>query len=117
MVVGLLLALVVFGVIYAVMKNAGMGDRTYWNKYAETVKKIRGTESMNADQIWTYVHELPVQDVREPKLKELHETIVDWATVMRDPDEYTKRGLEVEARWAQLEEEAALKLGVPIIRK
>jgi len=117
MVVGLALAVVVFGTIYVIMKNSGMGDRTYWNAYLRTASKIRAAQVMDPDKIWDEVHALPSQDIREPKLKELHEALADYATVIRSDKEYTARGPEVEKRWNRLEIEAARALGVQIIEK
>lgn len=113
-ILGLALALVIFGVIYLVMQNSGMGDRNYWNAYRKTITEIQRSQNMSPDEVWNRAQALPTKDIRDPKLLELHQALIDYATVIRDADDYTRRGKEVEERLSQLEIEAAQKLGVPI---
>ena len=113
-IVGLALALAVFGIIYAVMKQSGLGDKTYMNAYINCIGEIRRSETMTPDEVWDKVHSLPSQEIRDPKLKELHQTLIEYATVIRDPKDYTQRGGEIEARLERLELEAAQRLGVQI---
>jgi len=110
-VVGLLLALVIFGVIYAVMQKGGMGNYEYWAEYQRTVEKIRGSDMMKADEVWNKIQALPRQKISDPALMQLHETWIEYATAIRDPDDFTRRGAEIEARIRQLESEALKRLG------
>ena len=116
-IVGLGLAVAVFGIIYAIMQNTGgLGDKTYMNAYINCMKQIRGKRSdlMSPDEVWKKVHELPAQDIREPKLRELHETLIEYATVMRDQQEFIAREDEIVERLERLELEAAQILGVRV---
>ena len=114
-IVGLALAVAVFGIIYAIMQSTGgLGDKTYMNAYINCMRQIRRSDMMSPDEVWKKVHELPAQDIREPKLRELHETLIEYATVLRDSQEFIAREDEILERLERLEMEAAQILGVRV---
>jgi hypothetical protein len=44
----------------------------------------------------------------------LHDTWVEYATAIRDPDDFTKRGAEIESRIRTLESQVLRKLGATV---
>lgn len=109
MVVGLLLALTIFGVIYVVLQRSGLGNYEYLSEYQRTVKKIRQAELMNKDDVWIKIHALPRKKITDPVLLQLDAAWIEYATVIRDSDDM--RGAEIEARIGKLESEVLKRLG------
>jgi hypothetical protein len=113
-VIGLVLALVAVGFVYRAMQQEGRGDSEYWNEYLRIAPQLHGADPSNADQVWTLVYSLPRHKVTEPMLIQLHDVLIEFATAIRDPDGFKKKGPELEARMLYYETEIPEQLGTVV---